>query len=1237
MRKLILQTVMFVFIPCVAYAQSDTPLRRPVSPEQPMWLIHIDTWNYADPQKIIDLVPKDIRPFVVMNIALSISHDEATSRFRIAEYGYEIAKSWLRTCAENRMWAMVQPSSGGYSQFSDFDMSVYEEFYRDYPNMIGFNYCEQFWGYDSPTDPLSALWSDRIAHFADLLELSDRYGGYLVVSWCGNQWSPNINPIGMLKRNPDFAAACREYTDNYILCEKYTQHSYISDMESLCLGACLSGYSGQYGIRYDDTGWSDKDGIDNENFTMATYGAPFLEHVMLTGQTVIDGPELIWTQCFQEIDEGATTDDYTMRQWETFPQFDNVSVDLFRKILDGTVRIPGRQEVIDRTKVVIINDITSGTDDYIYSSPTTLFQGLYCMDGDGNLRSNKTFFKKTGRYPTVPTVYQLNDTTASTFQIQVNKTDYYTRWPSVADKVAEFNSLFPEEYTGDLYAGRYENGWVTYNPYKTGQTASASIPFRYNTSDSMELTYSQYTAGVIKEYSDHLTIYLSNYDNMINSDLKADTIKIHGSSLEPTFIFEDRGSHRASVIKKNWSERVFTLIIEHNGPIDITVNCLGTATGRLTEYQTAHIAVPDSPPAYTGPRQHEAETFDYKNIAEIVKSGYERTIRNYTGQGYLQFGTSSAASVRDDITVLNDGTYLLETRYAVNGGDVNTIDLYVNGSRVATPSFTQTDLLSNWAVDSQFVELNRGVNSIEYRANAAGAQTIYFDNVVVGSGNYDDIWLEAECGTVGALWEIASDSLASNGIYVTIQSGFASTGSAPVDSNGHIVYGINASENGTYTTWGRVIAPTSDDDAFWVKMDDESWLSWNDITLSTSWTWVKIDTFTLAEGEHTFTVAYNEDGARLDKIFITLSDSIPSGKGGPATNCLTRNQSPIAYAGSDKTVVDSDDNGGETLILNSTGSIDMDGSIVSYAWSEGDSLIATGTNPSVDLSVGVHMITLTVTDNDGATDTDDVIITVFESGFEYSNIWLEAECATVGGNWDILSDAEASNNYYVTVKPGVQSLNQAPSSDDGLIIIPFSVNYSDSYFVYGRLNCLTWDDDSYWIKMDNGAFEMHNGLQNDNGWYWWKFNDYELTEGDHTLTIGYREDGAKLDKILVSNYPDVPAGLGSEAENICEIDPVTSTPEVNADEKDMGYTLWQNHPNPFNISTSIKYSLKKPGHVYLCIYNLNGQEIETIINQYQAAGEYEIIWQAKGLSGGVYFYRLIAGESFETKKLILQK
>ncbi len=727
-----------------SYAQSNTPLRRPISPNQPAWLIHIDTWNYADPQKIIDLIPEDIRPYVVMNISLSISHNVATSQFQVAEYGYEIAKSWLRVCAQNQMWAIVQHSSGGFAQFSDFDLTVYEEFYNEFPNLIGINYAEQFWGFDDPNDPLSPKWTDRMAHFANLLKLSNRYGGYLVVSWCGNEWSPPINPIGMLKRNPAFAEASEKYTENYLLFEKYTQQSYQSDMESICLGAYLSGYSGNYGIRYDDTGWTNANGEgDHDSFTMATAGAVHLEHAMLTGQTMIDGPELIWTQCFRETNRKSTTEGYMMRDWETFPQFDNMMVDMFRKILDGTVRIPTRQEVIDRTKVVIVNDVNSGSSDDIYSSPETLFEGLYRMDGDGNLRNNKSFFKKTGRYPTIPTVYGLSDGPANSFEVKVNKSAYATRWPSISSKVNEFNSLFPEEYSGDLYAGRHENGWVIYNPFKTGQTASASIPFKYNTSEKVELSFSQYSSSVMKEYADKVTFYLTNFDNVLNTGLKTDIIKIFGSTSEPTFTYTDRGDHQApvSVVSSDWSDGVFTLTIQHNGPMDVTINCAGTATDRMTNITEATLVEPSKPPVYIGPRQYEAECFDYKNISGITTGGQSGSVRNYSGQGYLRMGTNASASVRDTVYALRTGAYHLITKYSASGGNVNSLDLYVNGIKVATPVFTKTATESDWDYLKQIITLNEGKNVVEFKANGSSTYSLTLDNIVISqegnNGLYD--------------------------------------------------------------------------------------------------------------------------------------------------------------------------------------------------------------------------------------------------------------------------------------------------------------------------------------------------------------------------------------------------------------------------------------------------------------------------------------------------------------------
>lgn len=707
------------------------PLRRPVSPSQPMWLIHIDTWSYADPQKIVDLIPLDIRPYVVMNISISINHDPTTGKWLQAEYGYETAKSWVRTCAENRMWTMIQQSSGGFAHFSDTDLSVYEDFYRDYPNFVGFNYAEQFWGFD---DRWSVTWPQRFAHLTNLLKLSRKYGGYVVVSWCGAYYGASMNPIAMMKRNPDFAAVCKESPENFILCEKFTSKYGFSDIESTVLGTFLSGYSGHYGLRSDDTGWTgvdgQSDGDPDDEFPVAAGAAPILERFMLSGQTVMDGPELTWAHSIHGLSDGQTADGYTTRRWELHPQMDNINVDLFRKVLDGTVRILSPKEVIDRTKVVIINDVDSGNDQDRYSAPLTLFEGLYRMDGDGNLLDNRSWFKKTGRYPAIPTAYRLSDADAESFQIRVNKSSYASRWPDTAAKVKELDKLFPSEYTGDLFVGRSENAWMTYNPYKVNQTARAVIPLKYNTCDRVDLSYTQYSTGIVKEYSDKITLYLTNFDPK-DPALKTDGIKIYGCSSEPGFSYVDRGSHQPSKVMKSWSDGTLTLQVAHNGPIDVTVNCPGMATHRLHPPKTVPVVAPELPALYTGPRQHEAENFDFRNIQGNVTQGVRSGVKRYTAQGYLKFGTSSTASIRKGVNVPESGAYLLEIRYSVTGGDVGTIDLYVNGTKVATPAFAATATDSDWSVDKQNVILKAGENTIELRANATGAHAIHFDNIVL--------------------------------------------------------------------------------------------------------------------------------------------------------------------------------------------------------------------------------------------------------------------------------------------------------------------------------------------------------------------------------------------------------------------------------------------------------------------------------------------------------------------------
>ncbi len=82
--------------------------------------------------------------------------------------------------------------------------------------------------------------------------------------------------------------------------------------------------------------------------------------------------------------------------------------------------------------------------------------------------------------------------------------------------------------------------------------------------------------------------------------------------------------------------------------------------------------------------------------------------------------------------------------------------------------------------------------------------------------------------------------------------------------------------------------------------------------------------------------------------------------------------------------------------------------------------------------------------------------------------------------------------------------------------------------------------------------------------------------------------------------------------------------------------LLQNHPNPFHSSTTIQYRLKKRAKVNIKIFNLAGQQVATLIDEYQIPGEQEIVWNAEGLPPGVYLYRLQTEISIETGKCVLQ-
>ncbi|MCW8848874.1 MAG: T9SS type A sorting domain-containing protein, partial [Melioribacteraceae bacterium] len=120
------------------------------------------------------------------------------------------------------------------------------------------------------------------------------------------------------------------------------------------------------------------------------------------------------------------------------------------------------------------------------------------------------------------------------------------------------------------------------------------------------------------------------------------------------------------------------------------------------------------------------------------------------------------------------------------------------------------------------------------------------------------------------------------------------------------------------------------------------------------------------------------------------------------------------------------------------------------------------------------------------------------------------------------------------------------------------------------------------------------------------------------------------------NLPNITATARDALGNTSEFSsPMIITDLDNAEDNiPIEYTLNQNYPNPFNPSTIISYQIPSCGHVSLKIYDILGNEIETLISKKQSAGKYEIVFDAKNISSGVYFYRLKTENYTITKKMI---
>ncbi len=209
-------------------------------------------------------------------------------------------------------------------------------------------------------------------------------------------------------------------------------------------------------------------------------------------------------------------------------------------------------------------------------------------------------------------------------------------------------------------------------------------------------------------------------------------------------------------------------------------------------------------------------------------------------------------------------------------------------------------------------------------------------------------------------------------------------------------------------------------------------------------------------------------------------------------------------------------------------------------------------------------------------------------------------------------------------------------NDDWIITPRFTIGTTSVVSFYAKSYTDEFGLERFRAKMSLGGtepedfeFSLHQGidyLEAPTEWTLYNFNVSELTGTTVRFAIQCVSDDAFI--FMMDNFRIDSTDDGVDNENVENI------PQINS--------LAQNYPNPFNPETSIAFTTKESGNVAIEIYNVRGQKVKTLLNDYRKAGSHSVVWNGKddnnkAVASGVYFYKMRNGKFSSTKKMILMK